>query len=179
MARNVPKHRYHERGRLSEDNMEGRVRRRKGKGMHTLTPVDVWEHAEHPWPCLLHLKGSEHCSCGAENDNKEVEEPLLGYAADITSTSDSHDQSRREQGGSRHEGSQALVLHSINRVDWEELWRVLWGNCRDSLVGILGEGQKIIGFCQALKGTGKWGESMRKSCCLPLVYLIALHHNVH
>ena len=102
---------------------------------------------------------SKHCSCGAETDENEMEEPLLGYAADSTSSWDSHDQSRREQGRSRHEGSQALVPHSINRVNWEELWRVLWGSCRDSLAGILGEGQKSLDLCQALKATGQHGRS--------------------
>ena len=32
--------------------MEGRVRRRKGQGMRTLTPADAWEHAELSWPCF-------------------------------------------------------------------------------------------------------------------------------
>ena len=38
MARNASRHRHHECERLSEDNMEGTARRRKGQGMHALTP---------------------------------------------------------------------------------------------------------------------------------------------
>ena len=50
MTRIVCKHRCYVRGRLSEDNMEGRVRRRKGQGMRTSTHADVWKHADLPWP---------------------------------------------------------------------------------------------------------------------------------
>ena len=86
--------------------------------------------------------GSKHCNCGAGDDDKELAEPLLGYAANSTTSSESHTQSRREQGESWDEGSRAVVPHSINRVDWEELWHVLWGSCHDSLAEILGEGLK-------------------------------------
>ena len=120
-------------------------------------------------PSICKDINSNRCSSSAETDNKEVEEPLLGYAADSASSWDSHDQPQREQGRSRHEGGQALVPHSINRVDWEELWRVLWGSCRNSLAGILGEGQKSLDLCQALKATGQHGRSKGKKvpllCC--------------
>ena len=52
MARNASRHRHHEFERLSEDTMEGTVRRRKGQGMRTLTPTDVWKHLELSWPCF-------------------------------------------------------------------------------------------------------------------------------
>ena len=118
--------------------------------------------------------GSKHYNRGAGDDDKELAEPLLGYAADSTTSSDSNDQSRREQGGSRHEGSRAVVPHSINRMDWEELWRVLWGSCRDSLAGILGEGLKIIGLQHSPQGYRRTGENQHEiniACSLPSLML--------
>ncbi|CAK0779165.1 hypothetical protein CVIRNUC_004709 [Coccomyxa viridis] len=91
------------------------------------------------------MEGTVRRRKGQESDSGEMEEPLLGYAAGSASSSDSHHRSWGEQGGSRHEGSRALVPRSINRVDWEELWRVLWGGCRDSLAGILA----TLGSCLA------------------------------
>lgn len=65
-------------------------------------------------------------------DTDELEEPLLGHDADSRGQSGDHEASRLGE-------SRALVQHSINRLDWEELWRVLWSSCCDSFAGILGE----------------------------------------
>lgn len=74
-------------------------------------------------------------SCSAEDDSEELKEPLLGHDADSTRTSEAHSQQHDSQSGC----SRALVPHSINRLNWEELWRVLWGNCCEGFAGILGE----------------------------------------
>jgi len=73
--------------------------------------------------------------CSTEDDSEELKEPLLGDDADSTRTSEAHSQQHDSQMG----GSRALVPHSINRLNWEELWRVLWGNCCEGFAGILGE----------------------------------------
>ncbi len=55
-----------------------------------------------------------------------MEEPLLGQAS--SSTGDHGPDS----------GSTALVPRSINRIDWEQLWRVLCSGCRASWHSVLG-----------------------------------------
>lgn len=66
------------------------------------------------------------------DESEELEEPLLGHGEDSTSSPEA-------QPGSQQGGSRALVPHSINRINWEELWRVLWGNCCNGFAGVLGE----------------------------------------
>ena len=82
-----------------------------------------------------------HCSGDADAGSEELQEPLLGHDADGTSSS--------EPAGSLPGSSRALVPHSINRLDWEELWRVLWGNCCEGFAGILGEALVVMAVTAA------------------------------
>lgn len=83
--------------------------------------------------------GDSHASTSGR-----LEEPLLAPE----DRSDDYDSASHSAGGKSargrpyrgHERSdRALVPHSVNRINWEELWRVLWGNCCSSWSGILGE----------------------------------------
>ncbi len=73
----------------------------------------------------------------------QLEEPLLTSE----DRSEDHDSAVREPGNDKARGQsyrsqertdRALVPHSINRINWEELWRLLWGNCCSSWAGIVG-----------------------------------------
>ena len=83
--------------------------------------------------CMHILHRSDDADAGSE----ELQEPLLGHGAERTSSS--------EPAGSLPGSSRAVVSHSINRLDWEELWRVLWGNCCEGFAGILGEASHSAG----------------------------------
>ena len=86
-------------------------------------------------------------------DEDELEEPLLGRSspgAQECEPSTSYGDADGAKGNGQH-GSVALVPHSINRVDWEALWRVLWSRCCRSWNSVLGglHGQ----FCSLLGHT--------------------------
>ncbi|BDA43952.1 probable engulfment and cell motility protein 3 [Coccomyxa sp. Obi] len=69
----------------------------------------------------------------------ELEEPLLSpedRSEEHESSSD-RDKARCRSFRAQGRSDQALVPHSINRVNWEELWRLLWANCCSSWSGIL------------------------------------------
>lgn len=80
--------------------------------------------------------------------SSQLEEPLLGAdtlrqdelpePSASSSMAKSGAEGSRRQGGGHEWGSKALVPYSINRMNWEELWRVLWANCCSSWAGILG-----------------------------------------
>ena len=74
----------------------------------------------------------------------QLEEPLLNSAdrsEDYGSAAHNteRDKARERSYGSHERTDRALVPHSINRINWEELWRLLWGNCCSSWAGIVGK----------------------------------------
>ncbi|KAK9916118.1 hypothetical protein WJX75_008858 [Coccomyxa subellipsoidea] len=79
-------------------------------------------------------------SKGSTSD--QLEEPLLAAedrSEDFGSAGQNADRNkaRGRSYGSRERTDRALVPHSINRINWEELWRLLWGNCCSSWAGIV------------------------------------------
>lgn len=70
----------------------------------------------------------------------ELEEPLLGRSSQGAKTYEPSTSLSDDDGakGKRQHGSMAVVPHSINRVDWEALWRVLWSKCCRSWSSVLG-----------------------------------------
>ena len=119
-----------------------RKRRMQGKlsrPWNVLSPQVSW----HPCSGANDMRGHVSPVPDADADSEELQEPLLGQDADGTG--------RPEPDSPLHGRSRALVPHSINRLDWEELWRVLWGNCCEGFSGILGEASTLdcAGMSQA------------------------------
>lgn len=119
---------------------------------------------------LVSASSQQFCCCTVgvtfASSEGELEEPLLSSEDRSEEHGSFSDRDKPRGRSSRAHGQidRALVPHSINRINWEELWRLLWANCCSSWSGIVGE-QPVMDIAshKSMHGAHEAQFSVRKS----------------